>query len=307
VTAAVNVYAHLPDVPIEGQYRMGADLVAGADDMWFNTTLDDGTVLAVGEPDGWEGVTFITPVDQAGGRDGGLTGPPSVGPRILPISGVMVSPDPQTLRNRIRQMRGLLGPRTQVVWEQYDFGEAQRMGLVCVANGDFRATPVTGHRRGGVATVFQFSLTAANPPWKLAVGTASQACMGLPSGTVSGRTYSKTYSWNYGPFVNPGGFMNVSNDGDIAAWPVLTITGPADNPIITNDTTGEGFVITSSIPAGVTVTIDSRTGVINPSNYRIAGRPFALQPGNNTLRWRATSGTYDARASLCATWRSTWE
>lgn len=307
MTAPANVYAHIPDVAVEGQYRMGPSLVADVSDLWMNTTLPDGTHIVVGEPEGWNGVQFLTPVDQAGGRDGGLIGPQSVAPRILPVTGVMVSPDAMTLWANIRRMRKLLGPRTTTVWEQYDFGAQVRMGMVCRAQGDFRAVPVMGHQLGGVAAPFSFTLVAANPPWKLSVGPANQACMGLPASTVSGRTYNKTYSWNYGAFVNPGGFMNVDNQGDLEAWPVYSITGPVDNPIITNETTGDGFVVTSTIPAGVTITIDSRTGSINPSNYRIAGRPFPLVAGSNTLRWRATSGTFDANALFCATWRSAWE
>lgn len=307
MTAPANVYAHLPAVPLEGQYRLGGDLVASADDLWINTTLDDGTQIVADEPDGWEGVNFLTPVDQAGGRDGGLVGPQSIGPRILAVTGAMVSPDTDTLHDRIRQMRALLGPRRVVVWEQHDFGVGVRMGMVCRAQGDFRAIKVVGDQRGGVAARFAFNLVAANPPWKLATGAATQACVGLPASAVSGRTYNKTFNYNYGAVTNPGGFFNAQNIGDIDAWPVFTITGPVDNPIITNETTGEGFVVTSTVAAATTIKIDARTGVITPSSYRISGRPFAIHPGDNTIRWRATSGTFDVNALLCATWRPTWE
>jgi hypothetical protein len=306
MTAAVNVYAHLPAVPMEGMYRMGADLVADAADVWFNTTLDDGTHIVAGEPEGWEGLDFITPIDQAGGRDGGLSGPQSVAPRVLDIKGAMVAPSAIVLRQRIAQMRSLLGPRTTVVWEQHDFGVGLRMGLVCRAQGAFRATPIVGDQRGGVATQFSFNLVAANPPWKLGVGAAQQECAGLPSGSVTGRSYDKTYNYNYGSISNPGGYLIAGNVGNIDAWPIYTITGPVDSPVITNEATGEGFVLTSTIPAGQTVTIDARTGIITPSTYRIAGRPFAIHPGDNTIRWRATSGSFDPSAQLCATWRPTW-
>jgi hypothetical protein len=306
MTAALNIYAHLPEVPAEGQYRMGTDLIAGVDDVWFNTTLEDGTHIVAAEPDGWEGIDFILPLDQAGGRDGAMSGPQSVAPRVLPINGAMVAPDARTLRMRIAQMRRMLGPRTTVVWEQYDFGEGLRMGLVCRAEGKFFATPIMGHQRGGVATMFSFQLVASNPPWKLGTGSAQQACAGLPAGTVSGRTYNKTYNYNYGAFTNPGGYLIAENLGDIDAWPIYTVTGPVDYPVITNEATGEAFLINSVIGAGQTVTIDSRTGVVTPSNYRIVGRPFALHPDSNTIRWRATSGSFNPDAQLCVTWRPTW-
>jgi hypothetical protein len=291
MTLALNIYAHLPTVATQGQYRMGADLIASADDVWFNTTLEDGTHIVCGEPEGWEGLDFIMPLDQAGGRDGALTGPQSVAPRVLSIQGAMVAPDARTLRQRIAQMRAMLGPRKTVVWDQFDFGQDVRMGMVCRAQGGFRAPPIVGDQPGGVATRFSFDLVAANPPWKLGTGAATQACAGLPTGSVSGRTYSKTYNFNYGAFTNPGGYLNANNVGDIDAWPVYTVRGPVDYPVITNEATGEGFVVNSVIPAGQTVTIDSRTGIVSPSSYRIAGRVFAIHPGNNTIRWRATSGS----------------
>lgn len=307
MTAPVaNPYAHIPAIPAEGQYRLGASLEPAASDVMINTTLPDGTCLVIEEPEGWEGIQFITPIDQAGGRDGGLLGPQSVAVRELRCVGAMVAPTAQVLRQRIRQMRAMLGPRKQVVWEQYDFGVLVRMGMVCRAQGDFNATPVMGHQYGGVATRIQFTLVASTP-WKYATGTANQSCMGLPVSAVTGRTYNKTYSWNYGATTNPGGFMNVVNAGDIEAWPVITVTGPVDNPVISNESTGASFTLTSVVPAGQTVTIDSRTGNISPSSYRIVGRPFPLRPGNNTIRWRATSGTFTPDASLCVAWRSTWE
>lgn len=306
MTAALNIYAHLPEVPVEGQYRMGEDLVTSVDDFWFNTTLEDGTHVVCAEPEGWEGIEFILPLDQAGGRDGAMSGPQSVAPRVLPIKGAMVAPDARTLRLRIAQMRAMLGPRKTVVWEQHDFGRGLRMGMVCRSQGAFVGTPVPGHEYGGVAAPFSFTLVASNPPWKLGTGAASQECATLPIGAVSGRTYNKTYNFNYGAFTNPGGYLNANNLGDIDAWPIYTVVGPVDFPVITNEATGEGFVVNSVIPAGQTVTIDARTGVISPSSYRIAGRAFAIHPGSNTIRWRATSGSYNPDAQLCVTWRPTW-
>lgn len=308
MTAPVaNVYAHIPAVPDEGQYRMGRTLDFQVDDLYLNTTHDDGTIIVAGEPEGWEGLEFITPVDQAGGRDGGLVGPSSVAPRILAVTGAMVAVNPTILRTRIRELRARLGPRSTVVWDQYAHDAGRRMGLVCRAQGDFRATPVMGHQRGGVATQFTFTLIAANPPWKFSTGAAESQCIGLPASTTSGRTYSKTFSYNYGLSTNPGGSMTINNAGDIDTWPVFTISGAVDGPIVTNETTGDAFLVTSNLASGETMTIDSRTGVITPSSRRLVGRPFALKPGDNTIRWRATSGMFAPDAQLCLSWRPTWE
>jgi len=80
-----------------------------------------------------------------------------------------------------------------------------------------------------------------------------------------------------------------------------------DSPIITNDTTGDSFIVVGTIAAAHTVTIDSRTGVVDPASTQMVGRPWKLIPGNNTVRWRATSGSFDPNANLHVAWRSTWE
>jgi hypothetical protein len=304
---APNANASLPFVPVEGRYRMGAELVELPDDFWWNTTHADGTHTACGEPVGWNGIQFIAPIDTVGGRDGGLDGPGSYAPRELPVEGAMVAADAPTLWRKIRALRHALNPRRRVVWDQYDFGEDARMGLVCRPSGDFFATPLVGVERGGVATNVSFTLIAANPVWKYATGAAEMINIGMPVDVVSGRTYSKTYSYNYGATTNPGGIGTAVNRGDRETYPVFEITGPVNSPVITNETTGRAFLVSGSIPAGVTVTVDARIGSVTPANYRLVGRPWKLQPGNNFVRWRASSGSFDPSANLRVIWRSTWE
>lgn len=304
---APNPYAYLPAVDTEGQYRLGDDFLTDPSDIWINTTWADGTQIVAEEPDGWEGLEFVTPIDTAGSRDGGLDGPGSVGPRSLPVRGAMVAPDSATLRRNIAAIRRKLGPRKRVIWEQFDWGQGERLAMVCRASGDFRATPEMGNQLGGVAVQFQFTLTAANPPWKQSSGAPNFVDIGLPVDSVSGRTYNKTYSYNYGASTNPGGIGQAENTGDIDAWPLFEVTGPVASPILDNQTTGRTFMIVGTIPAGQTVSIDSRSGTVTPGSYRLVGRPWLLAPGVNNLRWRASSGSFDPSANLRVIWRSTSE
>ena len=304
---APNPYASLPTVDTEGQYRLGDDFVTDSADIWINTTWADGTHIVAGEPDGWEGLEFITPMDTAGSRDGGLDGPQSVGPRTLPVKGAMVCPDAATLRRNIAALRRKLGPRKRVIWEQFDWGQGRRLAMICRASGDFRATPEMGYQLGGVAVQFQFTLMASNPPWKLSSGSPDFVDIGLPVDTVSGRTYNKTYSYNYGASTNPGGIGQAENTGDLDAWPLFEITGPVASPILDNQTTGRTFMVSGTVPAAAVVTIDSRTGRVDPGSYRLVGRPWTLAPGINNIRWRASSGSFDPSANLRVIWRSTSE
>lgn len=304
---APNPNAYLPAVAEEGQYRLGDDFVTDSSDVWFNTQWDDGTLITAAEPEGWEGLEFVTPIDTSGGRDGGLDGPQSIAPRMLPVVGAMVAPDPATLRRGIAAIRRKLGPRKRVVWEQYDFGQDRRLAMICRAQGDWRATPEYGTAMGGVASKFSFTLVASNPPYKLASGAPEFVDIGLPVDTVTGRTYNKTYSYNYGASTNPGGLGQADNTGDVDAWPMFEITGPVNSPIIDNQTTGRSYMVVGAIPALTTVTIDSRTGRVTPASYRLVGRPWVLVPGVNNIRWRASSGSFNPSANLRIIWRSTSE
>lgn len=304
---APNAYAYLPDVPAEGQYRLGDDFLTDPSDIWLNTAWADGTLIVAEEPEGWEGLEFITPVDTAGSRDGGLDGPQSIGVRTLPVRGAMVAPDNVTLRRSIAALRRKLGPRKRVIWEQFDWGQGRRLAMVCRASGDFRATPDMGNQLGGVAARFNFTLIAANPPYKLSSGPPNFVDIGLPVDVVSGRTYNKTYPYNYGASTNPGGIGQADNTGDVDSYPLFEITGPVASPIIDNQTTGRTFMVVGNIAAGQQVTIDSRSGRVNPASYRLVGRPWVLTRGQNNIRWRASSGSFDPSANLRVIWRSTSE
>jgi hypothetical protein len=310
---APNPLASFPVPTVAEQYRMGPLLTdSPSSDYWWNYQWPDGTYTACGEPEGWESIDYITPLDQVGGRDGALVGPQSVAPRMLECEALIVSPSADLLRQHLARIRalfgpqGLPGPRQPVVWEQHDFGTARRLALITRPTGKLSMRAVPGVVEGGLAAVVTFTLVAANPPWKYQAGAVEFGQIGLLNpALVSGRTYDKTYSYTYGASGPLGGEMVVINQGDLAAFPVFYVTGPVDFPIITNATTGQEFQVNRSMAAGEQVIIDSRIGTVTPGSVRLIGRPFPLAPGANTIRWRSASGTYQPAALLRLEWRST--
>lgn len=307
-----NPQGSAPDASAQGCYRMGPLFVPDPVDVVWNTAAADGTRL-VAQSHGWDGLDYLTPIDQVGGRDGGLLGPQSVGPRMIDVDAAVVAPTAALLRQHIARVRRILGPqnltgvRQPIVWQEYDHGAGQFLALVARPVGKFDPRPVRGHVEGGVAASIRFTLVAANPPWKYLSGNPQSQCTGLPNpALLGGRTYDKTFDYTYGAATNPGGEMTVTNSGDLSAYPVFTITGPADMPVIQNVTTGQAFTVNANIAAGQTVVIDARTGVITPGTVRLIGRPFTLAAGANTIRWRTLVDSYDPAASLCLSWRSTY-
>lgn len=313
MTAAVNqYYGPMPDYVVDNPnlfgYRMGASYSPDTvNDIWWNVVDSQGTIMVCGEPPGWEGVTWNTPVDTVGGVDGGYAGPSSLAPRQLDLNAMIIGGTPQLLRQKLAALRSLLGPRKQVIWEQYDWATAQRWALVCVPTGSFAPTPPYGSQWGGEACSLAFSLMAASVYKVLSGASPESLSLQLPVDVVSGRTYPKTYPFNYGATTSPGGQGIALNQGDANSYPVFTIVGPVQIPQITNDTTGSTFYVNATIPSGQTVVIDGQTGIVSPSNFRLIGDPWPLVPGQNNVRWRETAGSFDPAASLTIQWRSTKE
>ena len=310
---APNPAASFPVPATTEQFRMGPLLTeAPAVDFWWNTQLGDGTYTAADEPEGWESIEYILPLDQVGGRDGAFTGPESVAPRVLEIKALIVAPNGQVLRDNCQKIRrilgpqGLPGPRQPVVWEQYDWRTGVRQAFVTRPQGGLRIRAIGGAHPGGEAAEISFQLVAANPVWKYQSGAIEFAEVGLlDTGLVEGRTYYKTFDYTYGSGGSPGGQLIAINNGDLPAWPVFTVRGEADAPIITNATTGQDWQIDTNLVSMQIVTVNSRTGVVTPGSVRLLGRPFALQPGANTITWRTASGAFHPEALLRLEWRST--
>ncbi len=103
--------------------------------------------------------------------------------------------------------------------------------------------------------------------------------------------------------ASSGGTGTVTNAGTAAAYPTITLQGPLINPVIVNETTGERMALILTLGASDTVVIDMarRTivqgGGTNRMGARAAGSTFwALQPGDNTLRFGADS--YDVGQAI---------
>jgi hypothetical protein len=303
----VATWASFPVPPVTAQYRMGPLFTPTAQDIVFNTQHADGSFAVCGEPSGWEGLELITPIDQAGGRDGGLVGPQSIAPRSLDCNAMIVSPDPVTMRRKIRSIRAILAAKQPVIWEQYDWASGLTLALICRPVGKVVPTVPLGHQLGGEAVSMSWSLVAASP-WKYLSGSGESASVGLVNpALITGRTYDKTYSYTYGSSSTPGGVLTATNQGDSPAYPVFTIVGPVNFPTITNVTTGQQFQVNAVIGAGSQVIVDANTGSVTPGSIRLIGRPFTLAPGPNTIRWTDSLAAYDPAANLLLNWRSTFE
>jgi hypothetical protein len=129
-----------------------------------------------------------------------------------------------------------------------------------------------------------------------------------------GRSYPRSYPLSYAE-SSPVGAVTVTNDGTVAVRPVLRLYGPATDPRVENQSTGERLIFTGlTLLAGDWLEIDCRekTARLNglPSQSRLARLDFAnssylrLLPGMNTVRYYPVS--FGDGARLEVRFRSAW-
>ncbi|MEU0078573.1 hypothetical protein ABZY58_11805 [Micromonospora tulbaghiae] len=82
------------------------------------------------------------------------------------------------------------------------------------------------------------------------------------------QTVQRAYQSGGGAFLNPYirvssgqvlGATTIINPGDVDAWPIWTITGPAESVTATNETTEQSFTVTFPIGSGQQIVIDTST------------------------------------------------
>ncbi len=105
-----------------------------------------------------------------------------------------------------------------------------------------------------------------------------------------------------GPYLLNGlfpGTVNVVNDGDVYAYPIMTLTGPMADPVIVNTTTASTVNLTGiTLASGDIVTVDLRNGnkqIYNQSGSTLLGSvttfPIALASFNLAPSPVASGGT----------------
>lgn len=111
------------------------------------------------------------------------------------------------------------------------------------------------------------------------------------------------------PTVSSGrtlGDTVIDQDGDVEAWPVWTITGPLEQLIAINHTTGERFTLTYSLGAGdeIVITTDPPT-VRGPGGEVLTGALdwpgatlWGLVPGENRITFTALGASAGTRIEL---------
>jgi len=171
-----------------------------------------------------------------------------------------------------------------------------------------RAVSEVGVSERNVSTVadWQAQLEALDPRL-YAGGSASTVEVGLPDSGGTGVEFPMESPITFGS--SPlGGIATATNAGTIETPWTATISGPIINPSIEHVEQGLTLEFIGELEADETLVVDGDNhavllnGSTNRYSWLVAPAWFLLDPGANTIRFNATSGT----GTLSLEWRSAW-
>lgn len=160
-------------------------------------------------------------------------------------------------------------------------------------------------RRLGMCPI-QFLMFAEDP--RIYASQLSTAIFGYGGDAGLGLGFNLGFNLNFGGGASPGG-GSVVNAGNRNTPITFVITGPVQNPLIANATTGHtmGFTITLSASDTLTINTRDRTVYLNGLTNRRSAMTtvdwFDLVPGTNQLTYGGLSGT---GSTLSVSFRSAW-
>lgn len=137
---------------------------------------------------------------------------------------------------------------------------------------DFNQDPQSGYH---IRTVVQ--LRAADPTWyDPTIVNAAQT----PTITGTPTPVPLTIPWTAGS-SSINSTLNFTYDGDFISYPIISVTGPITNLLITHTTTGYAIGVTGTITAGDTWTFDLRYGQKTVTDQTGANKIASLTSGSS--------------------------
>jgi len=162
-------------------------------------------------------------------------------------------------------------------------------------------------RRIGCCTI-QIAMYAEQP--MIFDNVLVSTVMVIGATVFTGFGFSLGFSFGFGGTSTTADGVFVINGGNRATPPLLTIQGPATNPIIYNDTVSKNLSFNITLASTQTLVIDPyyRTvrlnGTTNRRSTLVNAGWFYLEPGNNFIKFRSTNGA--DTGFLTMAYRNAW-
>ncbi|WIE74480.1 phage tail domain-containing protein [Curtobacterium sp. MCSS17_007] len=232
------------------------------------------------------------------GRNGGYVGAQFYGARLITFTGRVWADDVFGLENTRRAFETAVATGSVLLTITTDAGNQ----YLVYAYLDSLDMPIV---RSWRQAPFTLTLVAPDPTIYDNSGGLNTAAIS----PVSGGGVVWPIAWNPVKW-RPGGLpTSIVNSGNVAVFPVITLTGPMTNPTITNVSTNQFFTLQGlTTSAGDVVTIDmyNRTVLLNGGSILAYLTPtsswFPLLPGGNSIKLTTTNGSDTVTGTF--SWRS---
>lgn len=233
------------------------------------------------------------------GRDGGYVGAQFYGARSINMTGRIMSNDVTSYWASRKAFLAAVSTGSVLLTVATDDG-----GLY-VLNCYLDELDIPINRRK-MSTTWTMSLVAPDPTIydNSAGGLQSVAIAPVGGGGIIWPIAWTPVVWRAGTLP-----QTVTNTGNVAVYPKVTLTGPATNPTITNVTTGQFFTLQGlTTTAGDVIVIDlqNRTVLLNGGSIltymSTTSSWWPLLPGGNSIRLTTTNGSDTVTGTV--SWRS---
>lgn len=214
----------------------------------------------------------------------------------------VVLPGPQVARDELRRWAAALDPLKGEGTLTVVQGDHPGRQLVCAYETGLESYSEE-HASLGLTTL---AFRAADPYWQDAAEQSLVA--GLGDNVATWFPFLPLVLGASDIFASP----TITNNGDVDAWPVITVAGPGTDLNVSNDTTGQSWHFTGNIAAGSTLVVDHRPGhkSVRLDGFNAFGRLaddsvlWPLVPGPNRVSIGFASGTAASRVTFA--WRNRW-
>lgn len=267
-----------------------------------------GTVWLLQDITGWQDSAGVrVGITARPAEHGAFDGPSFLEPKVFTVKGAAYGASYAATKQARDIMTSVLGDPTLGLQTLTVRTPGYRDMQLDVRRSDQAKTSPIG--KDGLT--FSFALTVVAPdPLRYSTSATSQL-VGLPAAGAGGLVFPLVFPLVFGSGT-AGGDTTVTNNGTIAVWPTLSVTGPVTGPVITNVTTGEVLAFDSAfaVPAGQTLTIATRERLvtlagINRRDQLVTAEWFRIATGAQTIRFGHV-GVYDPAAQLTVAYREAW-
>lgn len=249
---------------------------------------------------GWDGPDVRATWTDRQADHGAWAGPAYFGARVITVAGTITAPDAGTLATALEQLAAAvaLTDTTLVVGEP-----TPRQATVR------RSAKLLVARQTDRVATYSVQVTAADPRRYDVV--RQQQSTGLPV-TTGGMAPPLTPPLTSAASTVAGS-ITATNSGTIATRPLLTVRGPAAQPVIIAtypDGSARTLSYSDTLLVGDVLVIDTdaHTVVLNgtASRRRYLSGSWPEIPPSSTVTLAYRAATYDPSSTLTAAWRSAW-